>query len=158
MGLSGTGTLVVVRLKYRFSPDFIVCSRNTPSVDDSSFVFTTYNGPPESAANRATRSSNSSSNKDSSSSGRAPITGGSNASRYERNISASKVTTGAVSAGMSPLPLVVKGVSISSRRVDGTESAMDLIDFLLDLELALPQIAESIPSRCREGVRRWFVK
>jgi hypothetical protein len=63
---------------------------------DSSLAFTTYREPPESAAKRATRSSNSWSKSESSSEGKAPITGGSSASRYERNISESNVTTGSV--------------------------------------------------------------
>ena len=122
---------------------------------ESSFAFTTYKEPPVSAAKRATRSSNSSSKTESSSEGRAPITGGSRASRYERNISELNKTVGSAGGISWFMPLVVRAgggggdASISTRKVD--ESVIVFIEDLLDLGDSFPQI-------CLGGVLRWVVK
>jgi hypothetical protein len=68
----------------------------TPS--DSSFVFTTHNEPPVSAAKQATQLSNSVSKSESNSEGRAPMTGGSRERRYKRNIPGSNTTVGSADA------------------------------------------------------------
>ena len=89
--------------------------------------------PPESEAKRATRASNSSSNNEPRSEGYAPITGGNNDKRYERNISGSKADVGSGSWWFID-PLVggsELGGSMSRENISDT----DLIELRVEFDL-----------------------
>lgn len=128
------------RVLYASIQQSIQCDniQNIPSL--SSLICTTYITPPVSAAKRLTRSSNSSSNSDSRSGGEAPITGGSKPVRYCRKISGSKVevTSGAGGGGESwwlnePFVCGCGGSISTEKRVD-IDSAIDIIELLVDFE------------------------
>ena len=106
--------------------------------------------PPASEAKRATRASNSSSNNETRSDGYAPMTGGNNDERYDRNISGSKADIGSGSWWLTdPLAGASKlDESMSRKNVSDT----DLIEFRVEFDL-LQRLKGALSERLGSGFR-----